>query len=294
MPRPWNAYSPEERIFALFVSRSGDGKSVAAASFPRPYLQDDFDGRFDGVYGAIKQGLISGDGIEFERFYTRNGYEPFQEQLNKFDLARLAGGPFPIKTLEVASVTTMIQALTNSSHKLQGGKKIGNLRMSGPGDFGFEVSGMKQIMDFLQILPCHVIVSAHLIEKWGKPRPRTLGGDLKSITDLSKDERELTQYAANEIVGEKLALRDQPGEVLLSCFSNVFRFSREIENDKLHYYVEFATDMAKNAFGIPPGRFDITGKPFYPFLQELIGKVREGMPVKLAKEESNLSGGFKL
>jgi hypothetical protein len=34
--------------------------------------------------------------------------------------------------------------------------------------------------------------------------------------------------------------------------------------------------VAGNAFGIPPGLHDITGKPFYPYLQELIASIRNG------------------
>jgi len=258
-------YSPETRIHALHISRSGDGKSAAAASYPRPFHQYDYDGRFDGVYGAVKpQGFLEPDGISFDRLYTKNGYEPFQNILDQLEMARITK-QFPFKTIELASITSFMQALIVSSHKLQGGKMIGKLRMSGPGDFGFEVTGMKQLMDQLAIMPCNVIISAHVIDKWGKGKIKNSQGVL---------ERDV--YGPNEVIGEKINLRDQPGEVLLSLFSNVFRFSREVEGNKMKYYVDFASDVAKNAFGIPPGLHDITGKPFYPYLQDLIKKLRSG------------------
>lgn len=253
-------YKPDARIFALFISRSKHGKSCAAASFPKPYHQWDFDDRFDGVVGAVKPfGFLDPNGISFERFFTQNGFEPFQKALDELDMKRITM-QFPYKTVELASLTSFMQALINSSHKLQSGKKIGMLRMSGPGDFNFEVTGMRQLLDYLHILPCHVICSAHVIDKWGKPKTGKPG----------------EEYAANEIIGEKLCLRDQPGEVITSCFSNVFRFEKEVDNNKEKYTVEFSSDICGNTFGIPPGKFDITGKPFYPFLQNLIKEIKEG------------------
>lgn len=257
-------YKPEERIFALHISRSGDGKSAAAASYPHPYHQLDYDGRFDGVKGALKPpygfGFIdvkNPKDVSYTRLYTRKGYDPTNDLLTKWENEYISTGRFPYATIEIASITNMIQCLINSSHDLQKGKKIGSLRISGPGDFAFEVSGLKQFLDWILTFPCHVVCSAHLIGKWGKPKGAG-------------------EYAQNEVIREKLSLRDQPGENILTCFSNIFKFSREEVNGEMKYYVEFATDIAKNAFNIPPGRFDITGKPFYPYLQNLIRSIKDG------------------
>lgn len=267
------SYLPETRIFALHISRSGDGKSAAAASYPRPFHEIDYDGRFDGVWAAVKpQGFLEPEGITYDRLYTKDGYEPMQDFLDKLEVARM-NGRLPFKTIELASMTSFMQALITSSHKLQKGKMIGKLRMSGPGDFNFEVTGMKQLVDQLSSLPCHVVVSAHIIDKWGKPKTGKAG----------------EEFAQNEVVGEKLNLRDQPGEVLLSMFSNVFRFSREVQGNTMKYYVDFASDTAKNAFGIPPGLHDITGKAFYPYLQDLIQKIRSGSYVAPVLSNSGLN-----
>lgn len=259
-------YSPGEKIFALFISRSKAGKSSASASFPKPYYQMDIDGRFDGVAGAIAppfgQGFIKIDketDVIFDRFYTKLGFDPIQKKLDDWDMARISKS-FNLATIEIASLTSLMQAMLNSSHELQGGRKVGKLRMSGPGDFGFEVSAMRQFIDYLAVLPCHIICSAHIIDKYGKPKTGKPG----------------EEYAQNEIVGERLCLRDQPGEVIQSFFGNVFRFDREVINDKMEYFVDFNSDVAGNTFGIPPGRFNITNKPFYPFLQDLIKQIKEG------------------
>lgn len=249
------------RIFALHVSRSGDGKSDAAASYPGPFHQLDFDGRHESLLSKVQpRGPLSPKDVSFDRFYIKNGYEPLQDKLDTFEALRMSR-QFPYGTVELASVTSFMRALIVSSHKLQKGKMVGKLRMSGPGDFNFEVTGLAQLIDQLDILPCNVVVSAHVIDKWGKP-------------NTGHPEKDM--YAANEITGEKINLRDQPGEVLLSLFSNVFRFSRKPVGNTMKYYVNFATDMAKNSYGIPPGEHDITGKQFYPFLQDLIKQIREG------------------
>lgn len=254
-------FTPNPRIFALHVSRSGDGKSDAAASYPGPFHQIDYDGRHDSLLSkVIPRGPLDPKNVSFERFYTKNGYEPLQDHLDRLEMLRISR-QFPYGTIELASATSFMQALITSSHKLQKGKMIGKLRMSGPGDFNFEVTGMKQLIDQLDILPCNVIVSAHVIDRWGKP-------------DTGNPDKD--QYAANEVIGEKINLRDQPGEVLLSLFSNVFRFSRKVIGGNMNYFVNFATDMAKNSFGIPPGEHNITGKQFYPYLQDLIKSIRDG------------------
>lgn len=252
-------YSPAQKLITLHLSDSGSGKSAAAASYPRPFEQFDLDGRFDGVWAAVKpQGFLESDNITFTRYYTRNGYEPIQKKFLEMEQAMVAGR-FPYKTIEIASVTTLVQALINSSHKAQSGNMVAGLRMSGPADFNFEVTGLKQVIDFLHILPCNVIISGHIIEKWGKPKgPKG------------------SEYAPNVVTGEKISLRDQTGAFLASCFSNVFLFSREVVNGKMHYYVDFASDLAKNIFGIPPGIHDITGVPFYPYLMKVIGEIRNG------------------
>ncbi|MEK6878919.1 MAG: hypothetical protein AABY22_04890, partial [Nanoarchaeota archaeon] len=53
-----------EFIFALFIGRSKSGKSAAAASFPKPFKELDFDLRANGIKNAIQQGWLSGDDID--------------------------------------------------------------------------------------------------------------------------------------------------------------------------------------------------------------------------------------
>lgn len=243
----------EQKFFGLFVGRSGDGKSVAAASFPRPMMILDFDFRIQGVAGGATNKCYENlTGIDYDQFNARTkaGYEKFDSLLVSWDQQRQSGS-FPYKTVVIDSLFSMARVFIAASHALQKGKTIGTLRMSGPGDYGFEVSATHQVFDFLRMLPCHVIASAHIIDKYGK---------------IDKDD----PYSPNEVKGEKLTVRDQLGESVQAYFDNVFRFSRDVANNKLYYRVEFATDLAKNAYGIGPGTHDITNKNFYNYLQEKI------------------------
>ena len=243
-------YKLNQRVFAMFVGRSGDGKSTAAASFPKKLINLDFDLRFGGIAAAIQQKIILGEGIEYTSFNPRGGVDDINNLLMQWEILHKSGN-FPYKTVIVDSLTSLTRTMVLASHKLQQGKMIGNLRVSGPGDFNFEASGTHQFFDYLRIFPANVICSAHTVDKYGK-------------LDKSKD------YSETGVVGEKLSIRDNLGENVQTYFDNVWKFSRELVNGKIKYYVEFATDLAKNSYGIPPGRYDITGKSFYEFFIELI------------------------
>jgi hypothetical protein len=257
-----NEIGDPERIFALFASRSGDGKSSAAASFPKPFYQMDFDMRIRGVKASTEQGWLSGDGIEFDQFApSPAGFDAFERKISELEMLQIQGR-FPYKTIEIASLFSLSRLMIVKSHTLQKGKKIGNMRMSGPADFGFEVSAIHQTFDSLRQFPCNIILSAHVIDRWGKPQ--------------DDDGKVLDPLAPNAVLGSKLTVRDQLGESILAYFDDVYQLSREMKGNNLKFYAEFSNDMAKNSFGIPPGKFDITKKPFYNELQELIKKVKAG------------------
>jgi len=246
---------PESKnFFGLFIGRSGDGKSVAEASFPKPALVFDFDFRVDGIIGGVAAGCLKDiKDVEYKQYNTRteDGFNNFNNDLAMLETQRKSGS-FPYKTIIVDSLFSMSRTLIVASHALQGkGKMIGSLRISGPGDYGFEVSGMHQCFDFFRMMPCNLLCSAHVIDKYGK-------------LDRSKE------YSETGVIGEKLTVRDQLGESVQAYFSNVYRFSREVVNNKTRFYVEFSTDLAKNTIGVAAGRHDITGKNFYEYLQKLI------------------------
>jgi len=270
MPRG-SDYSPETRFIGAFVSESGSGKSAAAASGPKPYHQIDFDGRFDGVWGAFKEngGWLEGfDKVSFDRYYPTAGVDPLIKWLRqaKQQVATMSF-PYSKGLIELASMTKLIAALRQQGYDNLGGHiKAGELMLPGVSDYKLEVNGINQIYEDLLALKCHLVFSCHIIPKWGRPKP--VFNSQGVITN---------QYAPNEVIGEKMLMRDEIGEAFKSGFSNIFKFERDVINNKLTFFVEFANaDYAKNAFGIPPGKFDITNKPFWDYFQDLIQRRKRG------------------
>jgi|GEM_PF-4262937 len=275
-------YAPEDRIIAMFVSESGDGKSAAAASFTKPFFQADFDGRFDGIWASLKENggfLDGGDQIEFERFYPSKGIDPFTDWLRTAKQQANAKS-FRFKTVELASITKFVTAITRTGLDKMGGHDIvGPITLTGPRDYKLEVAAINLIYEDLMELKCNIIFSAHLCDKWGKPKPVY---DTRGV--------QLNAYAPNEIQGEKILMRDQIGEAFKTGFSNIFKFDREVVSNEMHYFVEFADDnIAKNAFGFPPGQFDITNQPFFPFLQDLIQKKRNKVDLRTLQRNKGQS-----
>ena len=254
-------------IFALFIGKSGSGKTCAAASFPGPIKFLDFDGRIRGILGANwidRKGL--GEVIQFPPDPKKPTYIKVSEIIET-DLAFCNMGKYPFKTLVLGSLTAQTfsflsdaKAITHAGNK---GKSLGKLPMAGPEDYGFEATGTYQMLAGLRSLyehpngPKNVIIDAHIVDKWGKP---------------IKDNGDTDTYAASEVVGEKLSLRDKISENVQIYFDHVWRFDSRMVGNEPHHYVSFRTDLARTSFAnLPNGQVDITGKPFYQELKRLAG-----------------------
>lgn len=259
-------YNPVKEFTGLFIGRSGSGKSVAEASFPKPLYEFDIDGRFDGIYNAIQNGLIeNGEEINYDRYpLNRSGFTKFNAKIEDLKKYSLSGQLPPAKTCALDSLTSLARLGVVLSQVEQGGKTLGNFRISGPADYNFESNFVLQSLVDLVSIKWNFIASAHILDKWGKPE-----------LELDNKGNPLNAFVPAEVIGEKLAIRDNLGENVLLYFSNVFRFDRNQAGNKLVYTVEFATDIAKNAFNLPPGKFNITDKPFYPFFLEAIEAAKE-------------------
>lgn len=276
-------FSPETRFIGAFVSESGNGKSAAAASMPKPYNQIDFDGRFDGVWGAFKCNggwLQDFDQVYFDRYYPAEGVDPLIKWLRQAK-QQVTAGTFRFKSLELASMTKLVAAIRQQGFDTMGGHiKSGEILLPGISDYKLEVNAINSIYEDLLALKCHLVFSVHIIPKWGRPKP--IYDRQGNITN---------QFAPNEVIGEKLLLRDEIGEAFKSGFSNIFKFDRDVINGEMKYFVEFANaDYAKNAYGIPPGKFDVTGKNFWDFLQGIIKQKKDGIDLtKLTFKRTNTS-----
>lgn len=252
---------PDSRFMGMFVSQSGDGKSCAAASFPKPIRYFDTDLR-NGIIGAKE--FTSLDGIEITRYAPFGGLDQYEKDLNVL-MALFRSGQRPCETIVIDSATSLAKVALNQAKELgidsKSGKKQegggnttverGITQRSGPAEFGFEQDALQLIMDFLRSMPCNIIVTGHLVDRYGKD-------------PAAKD-----QYAETIKLGEKLSLRDRVATNLLIYFDEVYKFSRD--ETGTHYYVQFRGDIAKTVHkNLPAGRFDITNQDFYKFWQSKI------------------------
>lgn len=254
-----NNLTAESRFMGLFIGPSGSGKTVAECSFPGPIKVLDFDGRIRGILGAP---WIDKSQIEYDYYPPRisGDGKPTYERINQ-DLEALlvmvSTNKCPYKTIILDSITSQTFAmlcdavpLTHKGDSGSKGKKIGTLNMAGPEDYGFEATATYNLMAFLRSLPLNILVSAHIIDRYGKADPND-------------------KYSERVIVGEKLSIRDKIGENIQIYFDHVFRFSKS--DNGLKYTVQFRGDLARTSFEkLPNGSIDITGKNFYKAMMEQV------------------------
>lgn len=266
--------SKETRLFALFIGRSGSGKTVAAASLPKPLQELDFDIRANGIINAVQQGWLSDKDIDIVQFDPFKGYIIVEQHLNLlYTLAQSRQMNF--KSIDIGSATSLIRLLNLTTLNLPkntpgiGHINLGSLALTGPADYKFETQSAHKIFDFLRILPCNVTVSAHIVDKYGK---------LPGAKEMD----------SQVIIGEKLTLGTANlAENILAMFNDVYKFNKKIINNEDRYFVEFNTEIARNSFGIPTGEFDITKKPFWTFFQNLIKSIKDGSFKKSVTQISN-------
>src|SRR6266478_1349612 len=163
----------ETKIFALFIGRSSSGKTVAAASLPRPLHELDFDLRANGLVNAIEQGWLNSKDIDIKQFDPFKGFIPVQEHLNLLYTLRVTK-QLHYKSIDIGSGTSLVRLLDLSTLNLPTGTtgighlNLAGLTMTGPADYKFESQAFHKIIDFLRVLPCNITMSAHIVDKYGK------------------------------------------------------------------------------------------------------------------------------
>lgn len=260
---------PDGRIFAMFVGDSASGKTCAEYSLPKPILDLDVDLRARGGMATRKWlGEEEFSRIDVEQFPPRLGMvDKLIDRLSKIDM-ELSMGACKYKTILLNSATSvtrmLIEEATNMTdpdskskdEQLIKGKKFGRVKIAGPGHFGYEQSGITDILNYLRAMPINVVLSAHIIPKYGKAPGAS-------------------EYSENVIVGEQLALREKVSANVIIYFDEVYRFSRSEENNgNLRFWVKFRDgDLARTTYdSLPSGKVEITGKNFYQYWQEQVMK----------------------
>ena len=259
----------DSRFTGLFVGPKHSGKTVAAASFPKPMEIEDFDGRIRGLLGAQ---FLDRKGISYE-FYTPRGIgaeSPISKVNTKLEgwLTASRVGQFALSSVVIDSLTAecyamLVQSigLTHTSAKNatkdnpKSGKFIGPLAMSGPEDYGFEAQATYDILSCLRSLPLKaMIATAHIVDRFGKIDPDN-------------------PFSESVVVGKKLSLRDKIGQNIGIYFDHIFEFDRRMEGGHERFFVSFRSSVACTSYAeLPEGEFDITGKNFYDFMNSFLKK----------------------
>ena len=254
--------TPESRFVGLFIGRSGGGKSTAAYSFPKPMKVLDLDGR---IRGGLSNSWIDPTGIDYEFYPPRGGpnhvatYVKLDKDLETLLLMQNMPGVTPYKTLVLDSLTfEMIAFLLDAIplvHAEGAGKKVGQMEMAGPAEYGFQATGTYKVMSFLRSLAIpNVIVTAHIIAKYGKAPGET------------------NKFAPNVIIGEQLNMTDKLAEAIPSYFDHIYRFSKVENGGRSQYFVKTDGEMERSAYLSIPREADITGKDFYKWLMNNVKK----------------------
>lgn len=258
----------ESRFMALFVGQKHSGKTCAACSWLSPAPSEkrmkvlDGDGRIRGILGAP---WIDKSRIDYDYYPPRmpGNEKTFFERVNQ-DLEALliqvASGKCPYETYVGDSMTAftrnLIQDAIPLTHVKNKGNRIGTMEIAGPSDYNFEVTGAAAYTAYLKSLPLNVIVTAHLEDKWDKPKD---------------EEGNRMPYADSIVVGERLALRPKVDAVVGINFDHIFKFTRKIVSRQERFFVEFISDVAATSFpGLKPGEYDITGVNFREFVMSKV------------------------
>lgn len=271
MPSATNL-TPDRRFKALFVGPGKCGKTSAACSFMTKGSDKrvkvlDCDGRINGLLGSP---WVDRSRIDYDYFPPRIADNPspyfmrVNESLDSM-LVDFKNNKNMYETYVGDSLTAHCQNLVFDcipmTHAGGKGNKIGAMNVTGVEEFKFESNGAASYLAFLRSIPINVIVTAHIVPKWGKPP----GGN---------------PYSDNIIIGEELSIRPKISAASSIYFDHIFRFDRKIINDEQRFFVEFISDIACTSFpNLKPGKYDITGFSFYDELMKLIN----GLESKIKK-----------
>ena len=244
----------------LFVGRSGSGKTNAEVSFPGPSYTADFDNRMRGAISAMAWlGEERFKTINFDFYNASDGFAGYDSHLTEsLDLAQKRKQKNQTELCD--SLGALVSCLALDSQRLRGldkksfdGKVRGKVHFLHPDDYNYVSTAMRLIM-FDRIFPLNelginTIFSAWVADKWGKPQ-------------------NAADYAPNEVIGERILGPENIMENFLGYFDEQYYFRKEkpvVEGQAPKFTVEFNGAFAKSALGLPPGKFDITGKNFYQF-----------------------------
>lgn len=256
-------------ITCLIVGKSGSGKSCAAISFPGKTFIYNIDQRVRGIADSInwlgKEKLAE---VDFETINLEDGFAKI-DMLMSQQIKDAKDRRLKYRNICVESIGALCTLLAMDSRRLRGVKgarQTGSLVFLAPEDYAYASKAMKDII-YKFVLPMtdmgyNIFFSGWTVDRWGKPREQS--GEIV----------EGMEYMDNIVIGEKLLAPDKLAEEIPGYFNDVYVFRKE-RDPRGHSYgaiydVEFTGELARNTFGLPPGRHKITKSSFYELWKGMI------------------------
>ena len=237
-------FALDSRIYALFKGDPGTGKSIAAASFPKPY--------FFALDGNIKAPIAywrpRGKEFEYDFYSTFLSINKKLEEFNAY---------CPYETIVIDGITSLADIIINDMIRTRdpGAKKVmrAGIESAQIEDYGGEARGLQVILDNLKAVSInrgiHAIVTAHVIQV--------------ESTDLVKKTTSVSRQLLT--AGNKVAVK------LPKDFDEAYHFdvqgNMDITQDPIYTVVTKNTgyDWAKTALPLPT-RIKFTNGSLYDII----------------------------
>jgi hypothetical protein len=234
----------------LMKGEPGLGKSIAAASYPKPMYIFDFEDKMDAVKNYYTNIVKKPEVLKDIEFDTYRNWDTAWLKLTQFGIS------CKYKTIVFDSLTASAWLAIMSLVRLKGesgGKKVGNIKVAGIEDYGGEAAALNNMLDqfiSLRQMGVTVILTAHVLRVTDK----VLGGP-------SVESRTL-------LTGGKKVAAGIPG-----VFHETYHFEVDALDPATPKYIvrtsHSGDDFARTSLPLP-GKIDWTKKVFYDEIQRIL------------------------
>ena len=244
------------RFTGLFIGAQGTGKTVAAASFPGPIMFYDFDGRME----PVKRFFPNREDIEYKVVGAypapRGRYDviPFDEFCNEFESLQDRCDYATVVVDSITSYTaTVVRWQLNRKAKNKGKRLADFINVPTWDEFNGECQAVIETIELAKILPCHIIFTAHPVDK-----TEVIVGGGENGKDLVRKSQSITAFG------------NKTPSFVPNYFNEIYNFTKERGNQGLDYIVTTQaseTTLCKTALPLPP-RMSIRNTPFFERINE--------------------------
>lgn len=250
----------ETGLMALFVGRSGSGKSAAEYSFPGKTYVFDCDNRILGGITAVKNisSIEKVKDIDYDTVTLDQGFTFID---NKCSLFLSQGRNCEYQNFcfdSIVSISTLLQLdsqILRVGNKEGGSKVRGSLQFITPDDYNYAARAFRNIIYKFAIpmikLGKNVFFSGWIVDKFG----RAPGS---------------SPYDPQVIVGEQLLCTNKLAEEIPGYFDEVYYFTRRAAALGIEYTVQFRGEFARTIHSAFPNELNITNKSFHSTIKEYL------------------------